>query len=82
MKDKLADTSDKIEEIDLVLTRRAAMGGVAIVTAAVVAGPLDAKAQVPASSPSVPGRTLMIKPVVNGRSISVSIDPRTSLLDL
>ncbi|MFC3579271.1 (2Fe-2S)-binding protein [Sphingomonas hylomeconis] len=61
------------------ITRRTALGGTAGLAAAVL---IDAGAAVSAAPAPPPGATLLIKPIVNGRVTPVTIDPRTSLLDL
>ena len=60
------------------VSRRTAIGGTAAVASALM---LDLEPAV-AARPAAPGETLAITPKVNGRAMPVTIDPRTSLLDL
>ncbi|TKD51616.1 (2Fe-2S)-binding protein [Sphingomonas baiyangensis] len=65
------------------VTRRTAIGGTVAVGSALLL--LDAErveATVQSSPPPRAGATLAIRPIVNGRAAPVTIDPRTSLLDL
>ena len=64
------------------LTRRDALGSGAAIAAVALASDSAATATTAAVQPTVIGATLSITPVINGRRTPVSIDPRTSLLDL
>lgn len=66
------------------VTRRQALeGGAAVAAAALVVDEAAMAQAVPSASPVAdPGSALTIRPVINGRATEVSVDPRTSLLDL
>ncbi len=64
------------------VTRRAAIGGTAALTAASLL-PVSEEGMAREALPtSPPAGAFAIRPIVNGRPMPVTIDPRTSLLDL
>lgn len=66
------------------MTRRAALGGTAALTASAIVTDVGlAAATMPAEPAQKPvGMRLTIRPTINGRTMPVDIDVRTSLLDL
>lgn len=76
--------TDRPDDPDLELTRRGALG-VGGVAAAVLAAPAArAETALPAAPAQAPafGADLAIRPIVNGETMEVGIDVRTSLLDM
>ena len=74
------DDGERRGEGGPVVTRRTALGGSAALASTFV---LIDGGRAAATTPAPPtGATLDIVPVVNGRAMPVTIDPRTSLLDL
>ncbi|KQS03700.1 hypothetical protein ASG11_05120 [Sphingomonas sp. Leaf357] len=74
------DGGERSENDPTTITRRTAIGSTAGLAAAFVlvdGDAVQAKVSIPPS-----GATLAITPIVNGRATPVTIDPRTSLLDL
>jgi len=70
------------EERGFAPTPRDAMAATAILVGAVMIDPPEAQSAPAHPAATLAGETLTIKPTVNGRPVSVAIDPRTSLLDL
>jgi len=74
------DGGERPEDGPLSVTRRTALGGTAALASAFVL--IDGDTAEAAVQASPPGATLDIRPIINGRATPVTIDPRTSLLDL
>jgi xanthine dehydrogenase YagT iron-sulfur-binding subunit len=74
------DGGERPEDGVLSVTRRTALGGTAALASAFVL--IDDEPVEAAMQATLPGQGLAIRPIVNGRATSVTIDPRTSLLDL
>ncbi len=80
----MSDYDDTLPEdgtTGLTLTRRTALGTVAGAAVAVAAAPAADAAAIEPLRARLP-QALTIRPTINGRRMTVEIDPRTSLLDL
>jgi len=76
------DDSVNSQERVFVPTRRGALSGAAVLVGALITDPPAAQGTPAYAATTLVGETLTIKPTINGRSVPVEIDSRTSLLDL